>query len=384
MAIGSNRIKTKSVASLVDKKFISVVDKTKDTPPNNAAATAPTAASSKKTTSIGKTSPTSPQAVTPPSSSSLASGDTSSPVASTPPPANAPDSTSRDMSAPMDINGASSNKISLALDSGMNTLTKGVPDGKVKALESMIHDRVTVMTRGMPNLNNIDKQAAVLKGIGMITKQLSATGGTLGDKATIGSLLTCVHNSGVNGDESSLMASLVVNLILTQALCMSPAKLFSSIDALVKQGTVGTKDLISGAISSFISSSKTDPRVRINAINNLEAHTGPITASISAQTMGMAKSFIDSLSTSVKSTNRTKDHTDTMLALDKIAPGWSGLSGDSTIVKNNAHLGLMSKDFLKSTTVSPANINADPTPLAAGDPKLKALLVASMNQSILA
>jgi len=379
VAIGSNRIKSKSVVDLIDKKFISVIDKTKDTLANNAAGASPKAASSKKSTDTGKSSIFSKQETPSPSSKSLASGDTASPVAAKLVTTVSP-SGDRSMSTPFDINGGSNNKISLALDTNMNILTKGMPDSKVNALESMIHERVTAMTRGVSNLSGIDKQSTVLKGIGMVSKYLSTAGATLGDKSLLGSLLSCVNNSGMNGNESSLMMSLVVNLMLSQSLCMSPTKMLNSIDSLVSGGTTSNQDIITGAISSFIGASKLSPSVRIDAINSLESHTGPITASISAQTKGMTKSLLESLDGNSNSTNRTKDHTSTMLALNKLSPGWDSPNGDPTMVKGNRYINNLSLDYLKSSSLTPSAVPVDPAPLTTGDPKLLAILISAQNQ----
>jgi len=380
MAIGSNRIKSKSVVSLVDKKFISAIDKTKDTPANNAAGSSPSAASSKKSVTTGKSSVFSKQDTTAPSKKSLASGVTSSPVIAKSTISPSP-SGDRSMSTPFDISGGSKNKVSLALDTHMGTLTKGMPDSKVHALEGMIRERVTTMSRGNSNLTGMDKQSTVLKGIGLVSKHLSTTGTTLGSKSILNSLLSCVHNSGLNGNESSLMLSLVINLMLSQALCMSVNKMLSSIGDLVSSGTASNKDIITGAVSSFIGASKLSPSVRVGAINKLESHTGPITASISAQTKGMSKSLLSSLDVhGSTSTSRTKDHTSTMLALNKLSPGWSSPKGDPTMVKGNSYINNLSMDYLKSSSVAPSAISANPTPLPAGDPKLLAMLISAQNQ----
>lgn len=389
MAVASGRVKTKSLASLIDKSFLAATDKTKDTPPTTDIAKALTAATSKAAAAIGKSSIFDTGKV--PSVGSIlaaagiipSDGNPACPVNENVLPKN---QDNRLLNAPSLANGCTTTVSShLVAKSLLSELTAALPESKIAGMETMIKDSLSTHLPGlsMPNLDKVGSLTNSMKSMG---KMLSVIGGTIREKSDTLRLLKCVNKSGGNAAHSTAVNKSVLNDALSQSLCMGKEQMAISMAQLISSGKATTSDIISSTIT-VLKSSGADKSKYISALSTIRTLTPNLTPSDLAK----IKPYLGSLSSGmanldVKSTNPTAEYNDMIASINSISPGWSGGGSGSTDIsrlKGNPYAAKLASKSLMSNTVSAASISSTPKPIAVTDPSYLAKMITAANQPLL-
>jgi len=387
MAISKSRTKSKDMVALVDKSFLTSVDRTKDVVTNTTTTAKPVAESSKLAVAVGKKNVFVPTPSVNPDNtlagvSDLPKGGS---VSCNTPTSNiklTPDDRRLDMPNKVD-NCGTDPTTNLAIASIMKYTTAGLPESKVVAIESMLSSQIANQVKNSTSLNGVDKKTTMLNGVSSVSKALSGVGSTIKDKSGLMSLLNCSNSSGLNSYNNNLLSRLVNNGLLSQSLCVSSSKMLATINDLSASGSVTRGSLVTSVVSAFSASNERSAAEKVSIISNIPASASSNAVADVATTANSVDPFMNSLSDSyVPNKSTTAEYDNAMLALDNMNPSWNkDASGTPNLSrsKGNKYITALHTDKLKNSVVTPTSVVSGPTPLSAGDPRHTALLVAASN-----
>ena len=391
MAIASNRIKTKSAVDLVDRNYLSAIDKTKDVAPNTLDKFKSIAVTSKAINAIGKKNIFSKDALPEidkalqamgmyPKTGEKACCDGSSTNG-----VHTKHLSDRSLSLPhVDPQCPVTPGCTLTAKSVLNDLTTGLPESMVSALETMTLSQISNLNKGVTLPAIQDKNGMMQKAMKAAQKSLSASGMTTKSKADMMSLLKCMNGSGYNGDENTALNNLLAANILQSSLCKSPKKMLTMVQDMAKQGTLPTGDIMKATVKSLVASAKADPNIKAKIMANIHTQLGTVIPNEQAKTVGSETAFVNSLNGTCTTRSPVTERNNAIAALDNISPGWN-ISGTGqvcgTVAKGNTYLKDISTKSLRSSYTAPSAMAAPTVPTNPTNPDYMAKLMLAANTS---
>ncbi len=386
MAIANNRTKTQNIASLVTKDYITVIDKTKDTPPNTEKKFKPISTTSKISNKIGKrnafATTKSPDPGNEAKGASIFPRTTSS------------DSIlkkqdDRSLHSPSVPDGSSVTQNSIAYNSTFAHVTDGLPESTIVAIESMLNSQIDANSKITPTLTRINKNAHLLRGVASVHKALSEAGTSLKEKQNFLSLLRCKDLSGLNGNESNMINNIIVAGLLSQSLCMSKSKFLGVITDLVASKTHINGSILRGVVSAYSTNNNKTAAEKASLLASAASILPPTTATDTAMSSSKTSLFMSSIANENDTTTSPITEMNNIIgAASALDPNWNKDSNGGTNIsryRDNKYLATVSRKHLRSTATNPATLTSDPPALPVSDPNFLAKIMtaaASGNMSV--
>jgi len=386
MAISDTRTKNSNLTELVNNNIMKVTDKTKDSVPNTTKAFTPIAASSKVAAMVGKKNIFDTSKPMNPGNSLIS-------VSAFPVDGNPSCVESNVGTKSQDDRLLSTPNIDHAcgpnIDSGLvqksvlDHVTAGLPESKIVAIETMLSSEITKHIKTTTHLGGINKPDSVLKGVSSVSKALSDIGSPLKEKVHLKSLLGCVHKSGLNGGESSLIQSIILAGLLTQALCISVPKFLDTISELSSVSGYNNGDIIRSVVTSFDGATNRSAADKVAILSAIPGSVGPRTGSDIAITSDATNQFITGLgSGNGDTTNSSVEFNNANVALSTIDPNWDKDSlGNSNLskTKGSGYLTSLSRGMLSADSIDSNLIDNSVTPPSVNDPRRNSILILASN-----
>lgn len=394
MSIADKRTKGNSVSELVNKEYITAVDKSKDNAPNTVPGYTPQALSSKLAAPAGKKNIFETGVGIDPGNLRIGlsayayDGD---PSCDKGPAGGVPRTyDDRRLDAPYKRSGCYSNTdTTLVLRSILSHITAGLPENMVLALEVMLATQITNYSKGNSVLSQVNigagKDAAVLRGISSVSDALSEVGSTIKEKTKLKSLLSCIKMSGLNFDQSLLLLDIVLAGLLMQALCIGVNKFLDTIVDIAAAGNPANATLIRGVVDAFARSEGRPSADKIAIMAALPAVLPAASGSDYAASSSYTDRYMQSIGHgSPKSTSPTTDFNSAANSVSMVDPYWNkDPSGNTNLskTKGNSFVNELSVGAMKSGTISSDAIPDNPAALPDTDPRMIAIYTSASNMN---
>jgi len=386
MAISDTRTKNSNLTELVNNSIMKVSDRTKDSVPNTTKAFTPIAASSKVVAKVGKknifdtSKPMNPGNSLISVSAFPADGDPSCVKSH----GGTKSQDDRLLSTPtVEQTCGPSIDSGLVHKSILDHVTAGLPESKIVAIETMLRSEITRHIKTTTHLGNINVPDGVLKGVSSVSMALSDIGSPLKEKVHLKSLLGCMHKSGLNGGESSLIQSIILAGLLTQALCISVPKFLDTVRELSSLSGYNNGRIVRSVVTSFDGAANRSSADKVAILSAIPGLVGNLTGTDIAVTNDATSQFIAGLGSGVSGTNNSSvEFNNANIALNTIDPNWDkDSSGNSNLskTKGSGYLTSLSRGMLSANSIDSNLIDNSATPPSVTDPRRNSILILASN-----
>ena len=259
--------------------------------------------------------------------------------------------------------------------------TTSIPAPAIAKLEKGILAEYSAQVRGVGgSISSADETGVVLKGMTAVKNMLSPVGGTTKERLEITTMLSCPKEGYALGDSKFLLDSILSGL-LKGSYCLSITKAITVLTGMKLNPNISKDSMLTAVLNLFNSSEDIGVSDKLKLLDVINEDSSPTGDDI-GRSRNKSKVIIDSLA---DSTTKTKNPSNTLSGINNTLgntnPNWNKDSSgnpDYSATKGNGYLtDLAAKSAVSRNTYT----GALGTP-SAGDKTAQHIMLANQTSSI--